>query len=67
MNMIILNGNQFNIDCPLSVAQLLAIKKYTFPNIIVRINGKHIKKNEYESQQINDQDEVQIIHMISGG
>lgn len=67
MNKIILNGNQIEIECPLSVTDLLSVKKYTFPNIIVRINSELIKKQDYETKQIHDHDDVQIIHMISGG
>lgn len=67
MGQIILNGNPFEIDKSLSVKELLVLKKYSFPNLLVRINGELIKKDIYESAIIKVNDNVQVIHMISGG
>ncbi|HOD53309.1 MAG TPA: sulfur carrier protein ThiS [Candidatus Cloacimonadota bacterium] len=64
---IMLNGNPFEIENALTVNELLAIKKYTFPNIIVRINDVFIQKNQYSDTMIQPDDKVQVIHMISGG
>ena len=51
----------------LTIEELLAIKKFTFKMLVVKINGKLIKKEEYDTTLINDGDDVHIIHLISGG
>lgn len=50
-----------------TVSALMEYKKYTFPNIIVRINGVRIKKDMYASTTIQDGDRIEMIHMVSGG
>ncbi len=51
----------------LTVQQLLERKKFTFKLIIVKINGKVVPKQEYETTQIHDGDDVVIFHLVSGG
>ncbi len=64
---ITLNGNKERLDKVLTIRELLQYKKYSFPNIIVRVNGQFIKKSEYEERTVSQGDVVQMIHMISGG
>ncbi|MCX6279739.1 MAG: sulfur carrier protein ThiS [Bacteroidetes bacterium] len=65
---IILNNNQeeFNGDI-LSVSELLTLKNFTFKMLVIKINGRLIKKPEYNSATIIDGDEVHVLHLISGG
>lgn len=65
---IILNNNyeELNQD-KISVKDLLTVKKFTFKMLIIKINGRLVKKEEYESSVINDGDTVEVIHLISGG
>ena len=51
----------------LSVRELLTVMESTFPLIIVKINGKLIKKEDYERVFIGDSDRVEAIHLMSGG
>jgi sulfur carrier protein len=51
----------------ISVRELLAMMKFTFPLIIVKINGQLVKKEDYERVFIGDGDAVEAIHLISGG
>ena len=51
----------------LTVSELLKIKHFTFRMLIVKINGKLIKKTDYDTAEIVDDDDVQVFHMISGG
>ena len=50
-----------------TIAKLLKIKNYTFKMLIIKINGKLIKKAEYDTVEIVDGDDVQVLHLISGG
>ena len=50
-----------------SVSEILKMKNFTFPRIIVRLNGSLIKKPAYAETFVKDQDILNIIHLISGG
>lgn len=51
----------------LTIKDILLIKKFSFPNLVVKINGKLIRKQQYESAEVHEGDVVEIIHLISGG
>ena len=51
----------------LSVRELLAMMKFSFPLIIVKINGQLVKKEDYERVYVSDGDSVEAIHLMSGG
>ncbi|MCJ7524272.1 MAG: sulfur carrier protein ThiS [Candidatus Aminicenantes bacterium] len=50
-----------------SVRELLNLMHFTFPMIVVKINGRLVKKEDYERVFIGDGDNVEAIHLISGG
>lgn len=51
----------------LTITELLALKRFTFRMLVVKVNGKPIKKEDFDSTYVKDGDNVQIIHLISGG
>ena len=51
----------------LTLAGLMAHKRFTFPNIVVKLNGALIRKDAYETTQVVENDRVEMIHMVSGG
>jgi len=51
----------------LTVTELLRTKNFTFKMLIIRINGQLIRKPDYDSTLIVDGDDVQVLHLISGG
>ena len=65
---ITLNNNHIELNCSeCSVKELLTVQKFTFKMLIIKINGKIIKKDEYENAVIREGDNVDVIHLISGG
>ena len=68
MKILLNNRNEVFDDYEeISVEQLLELKKYTFPMIIVKINEKLIKKENYSDSLVKNGDIVTAIHLISGG
>lgn len=65
--MIKVNDRDFEWEEGLTVVKLLEKKRYTFPKIIVRINGQLIKKEDWPNTIINDGDDVKAIHVFAGG
>ncbi len=51
----------------MTVRSLLEKMKYSYPVLIIRINGALIDDKDYENTVINDEDNVEILHPICGG
>jgi len=65
---IVLNNREEELQSgPVTVSELLKVKNFTFKMLIIRINGGLIEKNEYASTEILEGDDVQVLHLISGG
>jgi len=65
---ITLNNRPEELSCPaLTVAELLQVKKFSFKLLVIKINGKLVKKEEYGKATIRDGDDVSVLHLISGG
>lgn len=65
--MITVNGKEFSWEEGMTVRKLLELKKYAYPRITVKINGKFVRDEEFDTTIINDGDEVQCIHLMAGG
>lgn len=65
--MITVNNRDFQWFEGMTVAKMLELHKYTFPEIMVKINGQFVEKTDYKDTHIQDGDEVLAIHMFGGG
>jgi thiamine biosynthesis protein ThiS len=65
---IILNNKEEVFDGDhLTINQLLQLKNFTFKMLVIKVNGQLIKKNEYNSAFVKEDDDVMVLHLISGG
>ena len=64
---ITVNGKKVSYVPNETISDFLKRIKYTFPLIIVKINGILIRKNEYDHAIIPENATVDVVHMISGG
>jgi thiamine biosynthesis protein ThiS len=65
---IVLNNTETELNFnEISVKELLAVQKFSFKMLIIKINGILVKKDDYESSIIKEGDKVDVIHLISGG
>ena len=65
---ILLNNRDENIDADsLTIKELLKYKNFTFKLLVVKINGKLIKKDQYDTATIRNGDDVAVLHLTSGG
>lgn len=63
-----LNNRVEDIDKDkMTMAELIRYKNFTFHLLVTKINQQLIKKDERENAYIKDGDDVQVLHMISGG
>ena len=61
------NGKVYPWEEELTVQIILDKMKFTFPLMIVDINGKVVPKVEYTCTVIQDGDDIKAIHLICGG
>ena len=67
MNIILNNRPEtFNKD-NLTITDVLKLKNYTFKMMVIKVNGKLIRKPQYNEAKVEEGDNVQILHLISGG
>ena len=50
-----------------TISELLAMKKYTFKMLVIKVNGTLVKKDSYDKYMIKDGDDVTVLHLVSGG
>lgn len=63
-----LNNEQVTLmEESISLTRLLEVKKYTFRLRIVKVNGRLIERDNYDSETVRDGDEVQVVYLMSGG
>ncbi len=67
ITIIKVNGRDFPWEEGLTVEGIMKKKKYTFPKIIVKVNGEVIPPEEYSKKTIMDGDDVKVIHLLAGG
>ena len=51
----------------MTVTALLKAMNYTFPHIIVSINGIIVPRDAYETHTLPDEADVRVIHLMAGG
>ena len=61
------NRDEIEWEDGLTVSALLDRFRYTFPHIIVKIDGEVILREQYSTRTIPDGADVRVIHLIAGG
>lgn len=51
----------------MTVTEMLERKKFSFRMRIIKVNGKLVKKQDYDKALIRDGDIVQMLYLMSGG
>ncbi len=65
--MIEVNGRTVGFVENETVKDLLKRMRYTFPNVVVKINGELVKRSDFAETIVPDNSKIAAIHMISGG
>jgi len=65
---ITLNNRPESIDNDqITISELLVLKNFTFKMLVIKVNGKLVKKDAYSGFKINNGDDVTVLHLVSGG
>ncbi len=67
--MIRINNGKFEIPWRpgMTIRDLLQEMRFTFPRLIVSVNGEVIPDEQWDSYVLKDGDDVRVIHMMAGG
>ncbi len=66
--MLLVNGRDEAVWSPgMTVADLLRQLRYSFPHIIVSIDGELVPREEYDTCPLADGASVQVFHLTAGG
>jgi sulfur carrier protein len=65
--MVRVNQEEMKWEVGMTVQDVLERRKFTFPMIVVKVNGELVGTEAYASYQVPDGAEVKVIHLISGG
>jgi sulfur carrier protein len=61
------NRHELEWEAGLTVSDILKRMNYTFPHIIVSVNGDIVRQEEYADYVVPDEADVRVIHLIAGG
>ncbi len=67
MNILLNNREEKFVQQTMSVSEMLVQKKFSFKMRIIKINGKLIAKENYDTTFIHEGDDVQMLYLMSGG
>lgn len=67
MNIILNNREEIIETDNITINELLKIKNFTWKMLVIKINGKVLKRNEYDTVRISEGDDVSVFHLITGG
>ncbi len=62
-------NDKFEVDWKpgMTIRDIIKALNFTFPMLVVTVNGKVIPKDEWDTYQVGENDNVRILHMIAGG
>jgi sulfur carrier protein len=64
---ITVNGHQIDWQEDMTVRDVLTRMNYTFRMLVIKIDGKVVKKEDWETAKVPPGADVKVIHLISGG
>ncbi len=65
--MIIVNGEEFEIDSGSSVAKLVEERGLDRSRVAVELNGEIVPRGTFDGTLLHDGDKVEIVHFVGGG
>ena len=67
MNLVV-NGKKTDTTDGLTVSELLVTEDVKMPEMVsVELNGKILKRSEFETTTLNDNDQVEFLYYMGGG
>ncbi len=65
--MIRVNGDEYPWTAGMTVRDVLIACKYKFPLLVIKLNGRLIQRDAYDTTEVPDGAEMSVVHLMSGG
>ena len=62
-----LNGKTVSLKKSLTLAELIISKNLLLETIIAEVNGKALRKEEYNSVPVREGDKIEVLTLVGGG
>lgn len=68
MSKIKVNGKDQEIEKAISISELIALNNVAQPSMVsIQLNGEFVVRDDYDTTQVNDGDEVDFLYFMGGG
>ena len=68
MSKISVNGKTQEVDTPISIIDLITLNNVAQPSMVsIQLNGQFVNRDDYESTQVSDGDEIDFLYFMGGG
>jgi thiamine biosynthesis protein ThiS len=67
MKILLNNREEEFLDESISINEMLILKKFSYKLRIIKVNGKLISKEKYDTTFISEGDDIQMLYLMSGG
>ncbi len=65
---IIINGKEIEIKEELTISELLGMQNIKILEmVVVEVNGRILKRREFESTILNEDDKIEFLYYMGGG
>ena len=64
---MIVNGEKAPWEAGLTVEKLLEIRNYRTDRVAVEMNGKIVPKKNYPTEEIREEERLEIVSFVGGG
>ena len=65
--MVRINDNEIEWHDGMTVQDAMNEMHFSFPLVVVTVNGEVVPQNELEFHVLKDKDQVMVLHLTSGG
>jgi thiamine biosynthesis protein ThiS len=64
---IFINGEARELDDGLTVAAMLDALRLPKQRVAIELNRRVVRKQEWESTAVSDNDRIEVVHFVGGG
>ena len=68
MSKISVNGKAQEVSTPISITDLIKLNDVAQPEMVsIQLNGQFVNRDEFDSTQVSDGDELDFLYFMGGG
>jgi thiamine biosynthesis protein ThiS len=64
---ITVNGRRVDWEPGMTVQRVLRVMNYTFRMLVVKVDGRLVRREDYAESQVPPDADVKVIHLVAGG